>query len=203
MREHPFEALPDTVEVGGRRVQVETDFRFGVALETELFCDAPDVEGLLRRFYLQGIPSPVEEAVRRMIEFYAHGDRPQGEGQGGDVKRCYDFAQDADALLASFLGAYDIDLSTAKLHWWTFRRLMLNLPADSPFMARIRYRTADLKKLGQEERKHYKKMRALYAIRTAGERPPQTVAQREEALRELVRRRFEEARERTDAGGTE
>ena len=132
MREHPFEALPDAVEVGGRRVPVETDFRFGVALETELFCEAPDVEGLLRRFYLQGIPSPVEEAVRRMIEFYAHGDRPPGGGQGGDVKRCYDFAQDADALLASFLDAYGIDLSAAKLHWWTFRRLMLNLPADGP-----------------------------------------------------------------------
>lgn len=199
MKPNPFQVLPDTVEVGGRNVRIDTDFRVGVAIEQECATAEPDVAGLLNAFYLGAIPSPVNEAAQKMIEFYAHQDRgEQKEGTGGSGKRSYDFAQDADALLASFLDAYGLDLSTAKIHWWTFKRLLCNLPPDTPFMKRLYYRTADLKKLSKSERKHVEKMRLLYALK-APERAGKTAEELDKEFLEKTRRRYAEAQEAVKA----
>ena len=143
MKDNPFKQLPDTVEIGGVPTRINPDFRVGVAIETELLTDAPDVEGLLRAFYPDGIPADVESAADQMIWFYAHTDET---GQNDDetprssALRGYDFTQDADALMASFQQAYGIDLERDSLHWWKFRRLMFGLPGDTPFMMRVQRR---------------------------------------------------------------
>lgn len=194
MRPNPFEQLPDTVEVGGARVRIDPDFRVGVAIETEMLTDAPDVDGLLCAFYPDGVPQDVEAAADRMIWFYAHTDETgqDGETPRGSSARWYDFTQDADALLASFQQAYGIDLERDSLHWWKFRRLLFGLPPETPFMQRVHYRVADLDKLPKEQRRHYRKMRCLYALRQP-ERRKMTAAERDAAMKARVQRRFEEA----------
>lgn len=194
MRPNPFEQLPDTVEVGGARVRIDPDFRIGVAIETEMLTDAPDVDGLLRAFYPDGVPQDVEAAADRMIWFYAHTDEAgqDDETPRGSSARWYDFTQDADALLASFQQAYGIDLERDSLHWWKFRRLLFGLPPETPFMQRVHYRVADLDKLPKEQRRHYRKMRRLYALRQP-ERRKMTAAERDAAMKARVQRRFEEA----------
>lgn len=188
MQANPFREFPESVTVGGIEYQINSDFRVGIAIETEVLSgEKPDVPGLLSLFYCGSIPENLDEAVDRMVEFYAcdsGNEQKNGNTKGG---RQYDFDMDADVLLASFLSAYGVDLTTEKMHWWTFRRLMMNLPADSPFMQRVRYRVADTKKMTGEERKHYKKMQRLYAIKknkTGG----MTVEERDAALLEKVRR---------------
>lgn len=196
MKDNPFKQLPDTVEIGGVPTRINPDFRIGVAIETELLTDAPDVEGLLRAFYPDGIPADVETAADQMIWFYAHTDET---GQNDDetprssALRGYDFTQDADALMASFQQAYGIDLERDSLHWWKFRRLMFGLPGDTPFMMRVQYRVADLDKLPKEQRKHYRKMRRLYALKQP-QRRKMTTEERDAAMKARVRKRFEEAR---------
>ncbi|WP_164510403.1 Gp15 family bacteriophage protein [Agathobaculum sp. Marseille-P7918] len=194
MRPNPFEQLPDTVEVGGARVRIDPDFRIGVAIETEMLTDSPDVDGLLRAFYPDGVPQDVEAAADRMIWFYAHTDEAgqDDETPSGSSARWYDFTQDADALLASFQQAYGIDLERDSLHWWKFRRLLFGLPPETPFMQRVHYRVADLDKLPKEQRRHYRKMRRLYALRQP-ERRKMTAAERDAAMKARVQRRFEEA----------
>lgn len=194
MRPNPFEQLPDTVEVGGARVRIDPDFRIGVAIETEMLTDAPDVDGLLRAFYPDGVPQDVEAAADRMIWFYAHTDEAgqDDETPRDSSARWYDFTQDADALLASFQQAYGIDLERDSLHWWKFRRLLFGLPPETPFMQRVHYRVADLDKLPKEQRRHYRKMRRLYALRQP-ERRKMTAAERDAAMKARVQRRFEEA----------
>lgn len=197
MKHNPFERLPDTVEIGGKPVRIDPDFRVGVAIENELLTDAPDVEGLLRAFYPDGIPADVEAAADRMIWFYAHTDETgneTGDTPRGGTARWYDFTQDADALMASFQQAYGIDLERDSLHWWKFRRLMFGLPGDTPFMQRVQYRVADLDKLPKEQRKHYRKMRRLYALKKPEKRHRMTAEERDAAMKARVRRRFEEAR---------
>lgn len=197
MKHNPFERLPDTVEIGGKPVRIDPDFRVGVAIENELLTDEPDVEGLLRAFYPDGIPADVEAAADRMIRFYAHTDEAEndaGDTPRGGTARWYDFAQDADALMASFQQAYGIDLERDSLHWWKFRRLMFGLPGDTPFMQRVQYRVADLDKLPKEQRKHYRKMRRLYALKQPEKRHRMTAEERDAAMKVRVRRRFEEAR---------
>lgn len=193
MKPTPFEALPDTVEVGGRAVPVNTDFRVGVAIEQESTALEPDILSLLSTFYLGNIPAPAEEAAQKMIEFYSHSDGGEKkEGNGGTARRSYDFEQDADALLSSFLDIYGIDLSTAQIHWWTFRRLLCNLPPDCPFMRRIYYRTAETGKMSKSEREHVLKMRRLYALK-APERAGKSAEELDNDFKEKVRRHYKEA----------
>lgn len=200
MKPNPFQALPETVEVGGRAVKVDTDFRVGVAIEQESTALEPDIVSLLNAFYLENIPRPVEEAVKRMIEFYSYqdGGGEKNEESGKPSKRAYDFTQDADALLSSFLDSYGLDLSTAKIHWWTFKRLLCNLPPDTPFMRRMYYRTADTKKMSKSERKHVEKMRRLYALK-APERSGKSAEELDRDYLEKVRRRYAEAQEAVKA----
>lgn len=194
MKPNPFQALPETVYVGGRYVKVDTDFRVGVAIEQESTALEPDIVSLLNAFYLDNIPRPVEEAVQKMIEFYSHqdGGGEKKEDSGKPNKRAYDFTQDADALLSSFLDAYGLDLSTAKIHWWTFKRLLCNLPTETPFMRRMYYRTADTKKMSKSERKHVEKMRRLYALK-APERAKKSAEELDQDYMGKVRRRYAEA----------
>lgn len=200
MKPNPFRKLPESVEIDGKIYPVDSDFRFGVAIETEILSEEkPDVFSLLTAFYKGNIPLNVEEAVNRMVDFFRlseDGIQPQENGKKGG--RIYDYEMDADVILASFLTSYGIDLSVASLHWWTFRRLMLNLPHDTPFKERVKFRTADLNKLGKDERKHYKKMRALYAIKKHPGEKSMTVEERDAALKEKIRRRYEEAQKKSE-----
>lgn len=198
MKPNPFQPLPGSVEIDGVRYPINSDFRLGVAIENEILSEEkPDISGLLQSFYNGLIPKNVEKAVNEMIKFFKIEE--ENEFKHAETKkggRVYDYTMDADVILASFLNSYGIDLSVASLHWWTFRRLMLNLPPDTPFMQRIRYRTADLKKLSKDERKHYKKMQALYAIKKRPGESFTSIEARDAALKEKVKRIQEEARKR-------
>lgn len=198
MRANPFRALPDTVTVGGRAVPVDADFRAGVSIELESAAETPDIMGLLEAFYKGDIPRPYDEAAQKMIEFYSHTDS-KGGGESGESKRAYDFEQDADALTASFLDAYGLDLSTARIHWWTFKRLLCNLPSETPFMRRLYYRTADVQKLSKSERKHVLKMRKLYALKDI-KRAGKSAEELDNAFKQKALRRFEEAKQAVNAG---
>lgn len=190
----PFRPLPESVEIDGVLCPVNPDFRVFVSMEIQVFSGVePDVLGLLRAFYMDNVPSNVEAAVERMIEFFRIETEAGGAEPSKNVNRVYDFNMDADALLASFLSAYHIDLSTEKLHWFTFRRLMFNLPPDSPFMERVKYRTADIKRMPKDMQKHYRKMQKRYAIAKTGAEHYNSVEERDEALREKIRRARERA----------
>ena len=180
---------------------INSDFRFGISLEMEVVhSDDPDVSGLLTSFYPSGVPRNVRAAADKMLEFYRgymstmDSSTAKNENKKG---RQYDYEQDADVLIASFLNYYGVDLTQDKLHWWAFRRLMLNLPDESPFMQRIHYRIADINKVDKRLQKHYRKMKSLYSLKSKNTEAPMTVEERDAALKEKIRRRFEEAHNAT------
>lgn len=197
MVNNPFNSFPVEVSVDGVNYPVNTDFRFGISLELEILSgEKIDIASLLERFYLGNIPPNIEAAIDKMIWFYKSFDTEKPNNDHTDTKkggRCYDFAMDADVLLSSFLISYQIDLTKEKIHWWAFRRMMMNLPPESPFMRRIDIRTADISKKSKEERKYYKKMRAKYAIEEKNKPASMNVEERDAALMDKMRRRFEEA----------
>ena len=191
------ERLPCEVEVAGLAWPIDTDFRLMVEFETAIFTQQGDdlaelLAELLTRFYCGQLPEDIEAAMDRLLWFYRCGEQEEEkEAKGGKAKRVYDFDQDAEALYTSFLHAYQLDLTTATIHWWQFRRLMFGLPAETPFSRRLHYRTADTSGMGKEERKRYAKLRNLYAIR---ERPGkrETLEERNARMQAYVRRRFME-----------
>lgn len=195
MRCNPFELLPNTVNVCGKDVPVNSDFRVGVSIEMEMLQVHPNIPELLQLFYLDNVPEDIEEAARQMVKFYAHYDEDTSDDKSQvktSNKRLYDFVQDADALTASFRSAYGIDLETDKVHWWKFKRLMFGLPVESSFMQRVQIRSADLSKVDKSQRKHYRKLKAAYALKQP-EAGRTTLEERNTKMIERVRKRFEEA----------
>lgn len=190
--------LPVCVEVDGARWPINPDFRLMVELESAVTSPnglEPGVlEELLGRFYPQGIPPGVEAAVNRTLWFYRCGKEEEGGNVGHIGKsRVYDFEQDAEALYASFLQAFKIDLTTDNVHWWQFRRLMFGLPPETPFAQRLHYRTADTSSMGKEQKKHYARMKRLLAVHERS-RAHETLAQRDARMRAHVEQRFSEVR---------
>ena len=201
MLSNPFSGLPTSVEIDGVTHPINSDFRFGISLEMEVVhSEEPDVAGLLTAFYPAGVPRDVKAAADKMLEFYRgymsllDEKAAKNENKKG---RQYDYSIDADVLIASFLNYYGVDLTQDKLHWWAFRRLMLNLPEESPFMQRIHYRVADINKVDKKLQKHYRKMKSLYSLKSKSSEAPMTVEERDAALKEKMRRRFEEAHNAT------
>lgn len=179
---------------------IDPSFRVGVAIELEVLKEEkPDVAGLLSLFYLGSVPADVKAAVDAMLGFFRGYNQTDGEPKQGDKKkggRVYDFEQDAEAISSSFLTYYNIDLAKTDLHWWEFRRLLFNLPHESNFMQRIMYRTADLNKLDRTRRKHFKRMREIYAIKdTVDRKKHMTVEERDAELLAQINRRYQEAEE--------
>lgn len=187
--------LPRRVEAGGRAWPIDPDFRLMVELESAV--TSPEgllpetLGGLLGRFYPQSIPQDAAGAVDGMLWFYRCGKEEGAEGGAPGHTRLYDFEQDGEALYASFLQAFHIDLTTDSVHWWQFRQLMFGLPADTPFAQRLHYRTADTSGMGKEQKKHYSKMKRLFAVREPA-RAHETLAQRDARMRAYVERRFAE-----------
>lgn len=189
-----FARPPETVTVGGRSYPICTDFRAGVALETAVLSGEVDLAQLLRLYYPRGLPDDLDGAVNAMLWFYRCGAADNEDGtprSHGTTVRAYDFEQDADAICAAFRAAYGIDLETARLHWWTFRRLLRGLPEDCAFMRRVTIRTADLSGMGAEQRRAMRKLKDQYALRPGGRR--KTLAERNAAMLAYAAKRLDDA----------
>ena len=203
MKTNPFALLPEVVMVNGVEYSIDGDFRPMVTLEMELSGEQSDIWGVLDLFYFHNIPADVEQATKAMIGFYKQWDEAQTaqdqeeseKPESCHVKKYYDFLQDADALTTSFQQAYGIDLETARVHWWKFRRLMFGLPLETPFMQRVHYRTADLGKVDKSKRKHYRKMKQLYALKQPNKKKKTNITERDNKIRERLLLRFAEAKE--------
>lgn len=202
MELNPFETLPKDVVIDGERYEINSDFRVGISIELEALSEnGADVKGLLSAFYPQEIPRDINVAVDKMIEFYRgyeHTMKEKKEKKANSRARWYDFRQDADVLFASFFDSYGIDLTAANMHWWTFRFLMFNLPSDSAFMERIHYRTANINKVDKKLQPHYRKMKKLYALKNTKAKESISVEERDAAMKEKVRKLFEEAQNATE-----
>ena len=177
--------VPEHVEIGGVQYRINTDFRAGIRFEQAIIAEAVSEDTLLA-YYPEAVPPDVEAAIDRILWFYRCGDSAaSGGGQRGVARREYDFEQDSDALYASFMTTYDIDLSVADLHWWVFRKLMWGLPSETPFMQRIHYRTADVSDMSKHEKKRYQKMKTLYALKR-GPNEKLTLEERNQRMRDHV-----------------
>ena len=68
-----------------------------------------------------------------------------GESKGEGGAQVISLTQDAALIRTAFLQAYGIDLNADRtLHWWTFRELLANLPADTRMAEVISIRTRPL-----------------------------------------------------------
>lgn len=188
---------PDSVDIGGKSVPINTSFRAGVQFELQALEDQLTPESILTLFYGAGWPQPYDEAIQQAIWFYRLGKPESEDDKKSDVqstRRSYDFEFDADALYTSFRSAYGIDLLREDLHWWAFRELMIGLPDNTAFKQRVYYRTGSPEGMTTKQKKRFEALRAKYAIPERGKIDKKmSLEERDNAMRRYVTRRFEEA----------
>lgn len=158
MRENPFNGFPTSVDVDGQFFPINPSFRVGISIELEILKEEnPDVVGLLNLFYPSGFLPIYPQRSRRNVVVLSGGRKAKRQHKNKQKRKEAGYMTlklIQKQSLPPFLSAYGIDLSKDDLHWWAFRRLLFNLPSETLFMQRIRYRTADISKMSKEEKKH-------------------------------------------------
>lgn len=175
-----IDGLPETVEVAGQYVPINTDFRTGILFEEMMLDGSMDDMEKLRTaidlyfpefdFDLETLPL----AVKALLWFYRCGtdkkEKKDDDAQDKDDLP-FNYEHDADYIYSAFLGSYGIDLARTALHWWQFRALFRALPEDTQFMKIVGYRTVKLPaKMPKEQRHFYEKMKRLYALPESADR---------------------------------
>jgi hypothetical protein len=168
--------------VQGEAYSIWTDFRVWIAFAMMLLDDdVTDLEklSLMLGWYKAEIPQDAQAAVEALLTFFNGGSEPS-PGTRGDGKRVYDYAQDAELIYAAFRQAYGINLAVEQLHWWEFKALMSGIPETTRLASVMGIRAADTSSMGAAEKKHYARLKALYALNR--EQKPQTAAERDAAM---------------------
>lgn len=69
---------------------------------------------------------------------------------------------------------------------------MFGLPSESSFMQRVQIRSVDISKVDKSQRKHYRKLKAAYALKQPEARH-MTLKERNSKMIEKLHKRIEEA----------
>lgn len=164
------DALPCSVEYGGVKFAVNTDFRLWLGFENLMTGKRFTPENLavfLSRCYLK-LPPDINTAVQLAVGFYVGAKEdaaPHKTGKEESKKRVYDFDYDADYIYAAFLSQYGVDLTTVMLHWYQFKALFSALSEDCKIVQIMQYRRAVLSEIkDKDQRAFYRKMQNLYRL---------------------------------------
>lgn len=107
----------------------------------------------------------IVNAVQEMITQRPYGNNEYQEGRPTAVKRFFSYTKDAEAIYASFIYDYGIDLLDCPgMRWDKFQALFSNLSADSPFMRIVQIRQRDTSKLEGEELSSTLELQQYYAL---------------------------------------
>ncbi len=131
-----IDELPDQVMIDGKLYDLDTDFKTAIRIiqdfeDNELTVYEKNYLMIRRLFPV--VPENTDEALKQALKFLDGGDAPSGEDEDQAPQRLYSFTKDANLIYAAFRQTHGIDLQTAKLHWWQFLALFMDLGADTTF----------------------------------------------------------------------
>lgn len=107
----------------------------------------------------------VVNAVQEMITERPYGNNEYKEGRPTAPKRFFSYTKDAEAIYASFIYDYGIDLTECPgMRWEKFQALFSNLSSDSPFMRIVQIRQRDTSKLEGDELSNVLDAQQYYAL---------------------------------------
>lgn len=168
------DGLPETVEIGGRVYQLNTDFRS--CLKIIMACEDSGLTGYEKSLVIltnlfPEIPDDLNAAMEKAKWFLDGGEIHREIEEGQYQPRVYSFSKDANFIFAAFRQTHGIDLKTAQLHWWEFIALFMDIGQDTTFSQlaalRKRVKTGSASK---EERKMALEMGDMFDLSDIGSR---------------------------------
>lgn len=153
--------LPEhVVDSRGNTIPIDADFH--TVLKCMRVMGDPDVPAqdkafLLMTWFFKGAFVP--EAFTLFAGFLSSGEEPDNEPAK------MDYEQDADAIYASFLRDYGIDLLETRMHWNKFRALMSGLSEQSALASRMKLRDMDTSGLKGKDKMKAEKAKRRVALK--------------------------------------
>lgn len=152
---------------------IDPDFRHMVWLSNQYLRGraTADPQGMakeaVRRFYRDPVPPlEVPASFQAMLRFFTSGTETasSGKGSGGTATVSFDYAFDADYIVAAFQQAYGIDLTVTQMHWWRFRALFRALPEDTLMAKIMSWRSMDTSDMDGKTRQRYEDLKEAFAL---------------------------------------
>lgn len=160
-----IDGLPTAVEIDGQEYELNTDYRVGLQIMTAF--EDPDLTGFEKQVVMLQllypvVPSNAHRAAELAVKFLNCGQEPKQSDEEPDATRYYSWSQDSRYIMSAIEQAYHIDLSQAKMHWWRFSYMFLDLHENCFFSRLIYLRKQKAKgKLTKEEKEWYYSMREI------------------------------------------
>lgn len=188
-----YDKPPEKLNIGGKECPINTDFRFWIRFQDSLSGDKSQkerAEALYRLITELGLP-PSSATMDAMLQFYIgeNNEKPTG---GNKKVVAFDLVKDSEYIFSAFKGAYGIDLTEEKMHWWKFKALFKALPEDCQMCKIMMYRTVDLKDVPKSQKPFYKRMKERYALDVKAANTHRTA----EEMKAYVQRLAKEAKQR-------
>jgi len=130
------DAPPESITIADTEYQLNTDFR--ACLKIIMAFEDNELTPQEKQLVLLGnlysvVPNDLNAALDCANWFLNGGKESASEESEIAHVRVYSFAKDGNFIYAAFRQTHGIDLSTAKLHWWTFLALFMDLGQDTTF----------------------------------------------------------------------
>ena len=135
----------NSVEIGGKNYEINTDFRVWIEIEKLLFDKSKSDEVRLAEILVRAypvLPSEPIEAIKKIAWFYS-GGRTKIQSDEKICLPAYDLTEDFDYVWGAFMSEFAIDLTQENMHWWKFRVLLGCLSDKCLFSKIVGYRTMD------------------------------------------------------------
>lgn len=160
-----LEGMPHRLMIGDKAYSIDTDFRKWIKLELVFISGTQqDKLNVISDIMLNNIPIDTNGCINQMMWFYSCGVESDGKSKSLS-KKVYDYEIDQSLIFTAFMQYYNINLSTAKLHWWSFKNMLFELPDECKFKKVMMYRSIRLNsKMSKEQRNFYAQMKQLYAL---------------------------------------
>lgn len=146
-----YDKLPHFVIIKNERFYINTDYRIFIDFEQEMQeIETRDaIINVLSKFYpaffvIMNDKELLQKAIEKFIWFYKCGKEESSKiDNKGKSKPCKPFSYKYDDLYiwGAYKQYYNIDLTTAKIHWWKFKAMWLSLPDNAEFNKIKGYRT--------------------------------------------------------------
>ncbi len=168
-----LDKLPQFTQNG---LKLRTDFResikFELLMQDNKIKEKDKIMYALNLYYYDTTKiKDIKQAINDILWFYRCGKEIENKEDNENnekekTKQIYSYEFDDEYIYSSFLEYYGIDLNSIKyLHWWKFKALFNGLGEKTKIVEIMAYRSINISKIKDKEmRKHYKKMKQIYAL---------------------------------------
>lgn len=175
--------LPSTIDISGRQIAINTDFRVWIKYEELMLDGEKNAENqimevldtcLVDDFTITSLDD-LEKLFDGLLCFYSLGEKIDKSKEKKDGKeeesdfssssKIYSYEHDWTYIYSAYMECYNINLFTQNLHWWEFKALFNSLNDKCLFSKIMSFRSMKItSKMSKDEKKFYRNMKKIYAL---------------------------------------